>query len=158
MRISKMFVVGLLLSALMTTPVKAVVSHGGGLDSDGGHNCYVASCAGTYHCHQARGPRCGGGGSYSSGGSDFNYSEVYQLPAIRVAACVNLSGGSFTNSEVARMQKALKTSGYRPGPIDGVYGKQTRSALNKFEKKKNLNLSRGGSVYVESIRRLGIGC
>lgn len=33
-------------------------AHGGGLDSDGGHNCYVSYCAGTYHCHQARGPRC----------------------------------------------------------------------------------------------------
>ena len=33
-------------------------AHGGGLDSDGGHNCYVSYCAGTYHCHQPRGPRC----------------------------------------------------------------------------------------------------
>lgn len=33
-------------------------SHGGGLDGRGGHNCYVGSCAGSYHYH--------GGGSYSS--------------------------------------------------------------------------------------------
>jgi len=33
-------------------------SHGGGLDWQGGHNCRVGSCAGTYHCHQARGGSC----------------------------------------------------------------------------------------------------
>ena len=27
-------------------------AHGGGLDSSGGHNCYVGSCKGTYHYHQ----------------------------------------------------------------------------------------------------------
>ena len=26
--------------------------HGGGLDSSGGHNCYVGSCKGTYHSHR----------------------------------------------------------------------------------------------------------
>lgn len=33
-------------------------AHGGGLDWQGGHNCRVGSCAGTYHCHQARGGIC----------------------------------------------------------------------------------------------------
>ena len=32
--------------------------HGGGLDWQGGHNCRVGSCAGTYHCHQARAGIC----------------------------------------------------------------------------------------------------
>ena len=27
-------------------------AHGGGLDSSGGHNCYVGDCKGTYHYHQ----------------------------------------------------------------------------------------------------------
>ena len=27
-------------------------AHGGGLDSSGGHNCYVGSCAGSYHYHR----------------------------------------------------------------------------------------------------------
>ena len=27
-------------------------AHGGGLDANGGHNCYVGSCAGTYHVHR----------------------------------------------------------------------------------------------------------
>jgi hypothetical protein len=33
-------------------------AHGGGLDWQGGHNCRVGSCAGTYHCHQPRGGIC----------------------------------------------------------------------------------------------------
>jgi hypothetical protein len=41
----------------LTTP-SIVFAHGGRLDSQGGHNCRVGSCAGTYHCHQALGPAC----------------------------------------------------------------------------------------------------
>lgn len=33
-------------------------AHGGGLDWQGGHNCRVGSCAGTYHCHQALAGTC----------------------------------------------------------------------------------------------------
>ena len=45
----------LFVAALLGAPAQA---HGGGLDWQGGHNCYVASCAGTYHCHQPRGGIC----------------------------------------------------------------------------------------------------
>jgi hypothetical protein len=31
----------------------AAHAHGGGLDSSGGHNCYVGSCKGTYHSHKS---------------------------------------------------------------------------------------------------------
>ena len=43
--------------------VGIVNAHGGGLDGSGGHNCYVGSCAGTYHYH--------GGGSKTGGGFNF---------------------------------------------------------------------------------------
>jgi hypothetical protein len=145
MKLKTAFAVTLLLGTFAVAPAGAVTNHGGGLDSDGGHNCNVGSCAGTYHCHQS----CGGG-SYSSG----NYSQ----PALEVALCVDISGGSFTYSEMARIQQALKTGGYRPGPIDGAYGQQTRSALNRFERKKRLKLSRGRSIYFVSISRLGVAC
>lgn len=42
-----------------------VQAHGGGLDWQGGHNCRVGSCAGTYHCHQPRGGICAKGKSRS---------------------------------------------------------------------------------------------
>jgi hypothetical protein len=38
--------------------ISPAYSHGGGLDWQGGHNCRVGSCAGTYHCHQARAGVC----------------------------------------------------------------------------------------------------
>lgn len=47
----------LALGILLTTPSLAI-GHGGGLDWQGGHNCRVGSCAGTYHCHQARAGVC----------------------------------------------------------------------------------------------------
>jgi hypothetical protein len=46
------------LSLLLIAVPTAVSAHSGGLDSQGGHNCRVGSCAGTYHCHQPRGPVC----------------------------------------------------------------------------------------------------
>ena len=53
----------LIFSVLLSTGVSMSVApsqgqtHGGGLDSSGGHNCNVGDCAGTYHCHQG----CEGG-------------------------------------------------------------------------------------------------
>ncbi len=46
------------LVAVTVLPVVPVQAHGGGLDWQGGHNCRVGSCAGTYHCHQPRGGIC----------------------------------------------------------------------------------------------------
>lgn len=35
--------------------ISDAVAHGGGLDSNGGHNCYVGKCAGSYHFHRSGG-------------------------------------------------------------------------------------------------------
>lgn len=135
---------------LAGAPARAEIQHGGGLDGDGGHHCNVGSCAGTYHCHQARGPACGGGGGWSSGGSSY--------ATVDVAYCVSLSGSSFTDSEVALIQQTLKSKGFRPGPVDGIYGSMSRGALNRFERKAKLKVSRGRSIYFRSIEKLGIAC
>lgn len=47
-----------LLTAGSVATASPVQAHGGGLDWQGGHNCNVGSCAGTYHCHQPRGGIC----------------------------------------------------------------------------------------------------
>ncbi len=47
---------GMSMSAFPTS----IQAHGGGLDSSGGHNCYVPQCAGEYHCHR---PWMGCGGA-----------------------------------------------------------------------------------------------
>lgn len=44
----------------------SVSAHSGRTDSSGGHNCYVGSCAGTYHYHN-------GGGGYTPPIVDYSY-------------------------------------------------------------------------------------
>lgn len=56
--LARLSLVVILASGFSLVPASSTSAHGGGLDSDGGHNCYVNYCAGTYYCHQARGPRC----------------------------------------------------------------------------------------------------
>ena len=47
-----------LVSVVALAP-SMVSAHGGGLDSNGGHNCYVSPCAGTYHYHRGSGSSSG---------------------------------------------------------------------------------------------------
>lgn len=130
-----------LLAALIVQSPQAVSAHGGGLDGDGGHNCYVGSCAGTYHYHR------GGGGSSSS-------SQI-TLPAF----CVSLNNSSgFTRSEIALIQFKLLMNGFSPGPIDGYGGRQTQRAINAYESKYGLKLSPKSSMYYRTVIHLGVEC
>ncbi len=125
-------------------PVKA---HGGGLDSDGGHNCYVSSCAGTYHCHQARGPRCGGGGT--------TYRAPSSTPSL--ATCVRL-GPLMTKGEVRLLQLSLLADGFSPGPLDGYFGRRTTIAVNSYEIFYGLDISPSRQIYFATLDHLGISC
>lgn len=49
------------------------------------------------------------------------------------------------DDSITKIQKALATKGYNPGPIDGVIGRGTLDALAKFQKAKNL--AQGGITY-----------
>ena len=61
--------VSLLVIAFSASFAPIVASaHGGGLDSNGGHNCYVGACAGTYHYHRS--------GPSLSSESDQGWGEV----------------------------------------------------------------------------------
>jgi hypothetical protein len=123
------------------------LGHGGGLDSDGGHNCYVGSCAGTYHCHQARGPGCGGGGT------------TYRAPTLTpsFASCVRL-GSLMTRGEVRLMQLSLMADGFNPGPLDGYFGRRTSIAVNAYEIFYGLNVSPTQKIYFATLNHLGISC
>ncbi len=84
-------------------------AHGGGLDGDGGHNCYVGSCAGTYHYHR---------------------SNPVSIPYVPIATCIT-DDNIWTISELKHLQYNLKLLGYYSGPIDGIWGNQSRLAFNK---------------------------
>ena len=118
--------------------------HGGGLDSDGGHNCNVGSCAGTYHCHQAWGPGCGGGSISSSNTIS--------------PKCINEYDTTLTKRNWAKIQKSLKDFGYSPGKIDGRYGPKTKKALKDFERDNELESSVGININYETLLTLGVFC
>jgi outer membrane murein-binding lipoprotein Lpp len=61
---------------------------------------------------------------------------------------------NMTRSRIKDIQSALKEKGYNPGPIDGVVGSETISAMNKFQKANKLPIDR--YLNVESIRALGV--
>ena len=104
----KLFIaIFIVLTSLFATynPTNA---HGGGLDGSGGHNCYVGSCAGTYHYHR-------------------NYSYRPIVPYAPMAYCIS-HGDGYTISELKYLQFQMKLYGYYSGPIDGIWGPKSSSA------------------------------
>lgn len=140
--------IALICSVAFAADASRVAAHSGGLDGQGGHNCYVGSCRGTYHCHQPRGPRC------QTSGSSGSVTQTRLTPSV----CVSASSSTLSRSDVARIQTALKSKGFSPGPIDGYYGSMTRSALNRFESGQRIPQSTGGSLRDRSLRQLGVIC
>ena len=60
-----------------------------------------------------------------------------------------------TNSGLIRqVQRALKDRGYDPGPIDGVLGTRTKSALQQYQEKSGLPV---GNLNKETLGSLGVG-
>jgi hypothetical protein len=55
---------------------------------------------------------------------------------------------------VRRVQRALAASGFNPGPIDGLYGRQTAAAVRAFQMQKGLAID--GEVGKTTARRLGV--
>ena len=51
------------------------------------------------------------------------------------------------------IQRALKAKGFDPGPIDGVYGRQTQGAVRKFQQANSLAT---GVLTMKTIKALGL--
>jgi peptidoglycan hydrolase-like protein with peptidoglycan-binding domain len=43
-----------------------------------------------------------------------------------------------SGSEVRQVQKHLEEEGFSPGPIDGIFGPRTKSAVIAFQKSKGI--------------------
>lgn len=56
---------------------------------------------------------------------------------------------------VVDLQRSLKNAGYYSGPIDGIYGRMTQSALNSYSSKKGLAKS-GSYIPLNTAEKLGI--
>lgn len=61
---------------------------------------------------------------------------------------------NMTESTVSDIQRALLTRGYNPGPIDGVIGNQTMSAVNKFQNENSLPVD--SFLNIQTIDALGV--
>jgi peptidoglycan hydrolase-like protein with peptidoglycan-binding domain len=55
---------------------------------------------------------------------------------------------------VREAQRALRDLGYHPGPIDGTFGPQTRSALEKYQLAEKLTVT--GQLDAETMERLDV--
>ena len=54
---------------------------------------------------------------------------------------------------VQDVQRALASAGYNPGPIDGVMGRQTMTAVERYQRSKGLPT---GGLTTETLKRLGV--
>ncbi len=60
---------------------------------------------------------------------------------------------NMTPDVVRRIQRALKAAGFDPGPIDGVVGRETLAAIDRYQRAKGL--ARGG-LTMATIESLGV--
>ena len=58
------------------------------------------------------------------------------------------------NEQTKSLQEALKAKGEDPGPIDGVIGNKTRTALRAFQKANNLKVT--GALDDQTAEKLGL--
>jgi peptidoglycan hydrolase-like protein with peptidoglycan-binding domain len=55
---------------------------------------------------------------------------------------------------IREAQRALRDLGYHPGPIDGMFGPQTRLALQKYQQAEKLPVT--GQLDAETMERLDV--
>jgi hypothetical protein len=61
---------------------------------------------------------------------------------------------NMTPGLVQRVQRALQSQGFDPGPIDGVIGRRTVAALNRFQQARGLPVD--SYLNIQSVQALGI--
>ena len=64
-----------------------------------------------------------------------------------------ICGKNTSKEKIMEVQRALAAKGYNPGPIDGQLGKQTVSAMQKFQADNGLPQ---GQPSVEAVQALGV--
>jgi len=65
----------------------------------------------------------------------------------------DLSPAQLNREQIMELQNALKAKGYDVGPVDGVWGPSTSSALRNFQDKQGLT---GGQLNSQTLSALGI--
>lgn len=65
-----------------------------------------------------------------------------------------LCSADMTNAKIGQIQTALRTAGTYRGPIDGVFGSQSITAMRKFQRAKGLTSTR--YLTIETVKALGV--
>lgn len=60
---------------------------------------------------------------------------------------------NMSDTMIRRVQRALLSAGFAPGPIDGVLGSETMTAIDRFQRARGL--ATGGLTY-DTLSRLGV--
>jgi hypothetical protein len=60
---------------------------------------------------------------------------------------------NMTRENIMKIQTALKNAGHDPGPIDGIVGRLTRTAVNSYQKEKGLET---GALTYSTIESLNV--
>lgn len=77
--------------------------------------------------------------------------------AVAPASCVGraLAKGA-SGADVATAQVWLRASGFRPGPVDGIFGSKTRLAVRRAEKARHWQ--RDGVLSMAELGQMGVAC
>jgi len=130
-------------------PYNVSLAHSGRTDSSGGHHDYNnVSGLGSYHYHHGYGPHLHPGGicPYSSSASS--------SPSSSTKKTTKTTSKYYWSSTVKKVQKKLNKSGYNCGKADGIYGKKTKKAIKKFQKKKGMTVN--GNINRVLLKKLNI--
>ena len=116
----------ILISALVCAMPNLAMAHGGGLNSEGCHNDRKR---GTYHCHR----------------SSYTPSTATSFSSSRSSSYSNFSQASsssrYNKTQILTIQTLLKHHGYSVGTIDGIFGNNTRRAIESFRRDNRLFVS-----------------
>ncbi len=64
------------------------------------------------------------------------------------------AAGAGGQERVRKVQEALKDKGMDPGPVDGIMGPKTQSALREFQKQEGMEET--GRLDAETMSKLGV--
>ena len=59
-----------------------------------------------------------------------------------------------SSEQIREAQEKLQQAGHSPGPINGIWGPQTQTAVKEFQREKNLQVT--GQLDQQTIQELGI--
>ena len=81
-------------------------------------------------------------------------TEREQVSEASMAWVPVLCDVNVTNAKLREIQNALKRAGHYRGPIDGIYGSQTASAITAFQRSENLG--QGHGLTLQTLEALDI--